>query len=185
MEKVKIGIIGGSGLYDMPGLTERKEVAIETPFGNPSDQFHHRDSFGRTRRLSGPARQGASTHALGAQFSRQYLCLQASWSRAHFVGQRGRFLKRGDRASGHRFAGSVRGSDARTDLKFLRQRPRSAYCLRRSGVSRSSGAGPQRFRQGGHHRPKREAPIFAWKGRPFRPGRNPNSIAAGAWTSSA
>lgn len=39
MEKVKIGIIGGSGLYDMPGLTERKEVAIETPFGNPSDSF--------------------------------------------------------------------------------------------------------------------------------------------------
>jgi 5'-methylthioadenosine phosphorylase len=39
MEKVKIGIIGGSGLYDMPGLTERKEAAIETPFGNPSDSF--------------------------------------------------------------------------------------------------------------------------------------------------
>jgi 5'-methylthioadenosine phosphorylase len=39
MEKVKIGIIGGSGLYDMPGLTERKEVAIETPFGHPSDSL--------------------------------------------------------------------------------------------------------------------------------------------------
>jgi 5'-methylthioadenosine phosphorylase len=39
MEKIKIGIIGGSGLYDMPGLTERKEVKIETPFGSPSDNF--------------------------------------------------------------------------------------------------------------------------------------------------
>ncbi len=39
MEKIKIGIIGGSGLYDMPGLTERKEVAIETPFGKPSDNL--------------------------------------------------------------------------------------------------------------------------------------------------
>ena len=39
MEKVKIGIIGGSGLYEMPGLTERSEVDIETPFGNPSDSF--------------------------------------------------------------------------------------------------------------------------------------------------
>jgi 5'-methylthioadenosine phosphorylase len=39
MEKLKIGIIGGSGLYDMPGLTERKEVSIETPFGNPSDSI--------------------------------------------------------------------------------------------------------------------------------------------------
>ena len=39
MEKVKIGIIGGSGLYDMPGLTDRKEIAIETPFGSPSDNL--------------------------------------------------------------------------------------------------------------------------------------------------
>jgi 5'-methylthioadenosine phosphorylase len=37
MEKVSIGIMGGSGLYDMPGLTERSEVSIETPFGAPSD----------------------------------------------------------------------------------------------------------------------------------------------------
>ncbi len=39
MEKVTIGIIGGSGLYDMPGLTERTEVAVETPFGSPSDKL--------------------------------------------------------------------------------------------------------------------------------------------------
>ena len=39
MEKVKIGIIGGSGLYDMPDLTGRTEVAVVTPFGAPSDSF--------------------------------------------------------------------------------------------------------------------------------------------------
>jgi 5'-methylthioadenosine phosphorylase len=39
METIKIGIIGGSGLYDMPGLTDRKEIKIETPFGAPSDNF--------------------------------------------------------------------------------------------------------------------------------------------------
>jgi 5'-methylthioadenosine phosphorylase len=39
MEKVKIGIIGGSGLYDMAELTDRTEVAVETPFGKPSDNF--------------------------------------------------------------------------------------------------------------------------------------------------
>jgi 5'-methylthioadenosine phosphorylase len=39
MEKVKIGIIGGSGLYDMSELTDRTEVAVETPFGKPSDSF--------------------------------------------------------------------------------------------------------------------------------------------------
>ncbi|MEO1619694.1 MAG: S-methyl-5'-thioadenosine phosphorylase [Cyanobacteria bacterium J06632_3] len=36
---VKIGIIGGSGLYKMDALTEVQEVQIETPFGAPSDAF--------------------------------------------------------------------------------------------------------------------------------------------------
>ena len=39
MEKTGIGIIGGSGLYDMPGLTDRDEIRVETPFGEPSDAF--------------------------------------------------------------------------------------------------------------------------------------------------
>lgn len=39
MEQVKIGIIGGSGLYQMPELTDIKEVEIDTPFGKPSDAF--------------------------------------------------------------------------------------------------------------------------------------------------
>jgi 5'-methylthioadenosine phosphorylase len=36
-EAVKIGIIGGSGLYHMDGLTETREVRVKTPFGDPSD----------------------------------------------------------------------------------------------------------------------------------------------------
>ncbi len=39
MEQVKIGIIGGSGLYDMAELTDRTEVSIDTPFGKPSDNL--------------------------------------------------------------------------------------------------------------------------------------------------
>lgn len=39
MEQVKIGIIGGSGLYQMPELTDVKEVEVDTPFGKPSDSF--------------------------------------------------------------------------------------------------------------------------------------------------
>jgi 5'-methylthioadenosine phosphorylase len=35
----KIGIIGGSGLYSMPGFTNQREVALETPFGAPSDAY--------------------------------------------------------------------------------------------------------------------------------------------------
>ena len=36
-EAIRIGIIGGSGLYQMAGLTGAREVRMKTPFGNPSD----------------------------------------------------------------------------------------------------------------------------------------------------
>jgi 5'-methylthioadenosine phosphorylase len=34
-----IGIIGGSGLYEMSGLTDWREMRVKTPFGDPSDVF--------------------------------------------------------------------------------------------------------------------------------------------------
>jgi 5'-methylthioadenosine phosphorylase len=37
MDQVKIGIIGGSGLYKMEALKDVEEVKIDTPFGSPSD----------------------------------------------------------------------------------------------------------------------------------------------------
>ena len=39
MTTAKIGIIGGSGLYQMPELTEVDEIQLDTPFGEPSDKF--------------------------------------------------------------------------------------------------------------------------------------------------
>ena len=39
MEKVQIGIIGGSGLYDMAEVTDRREVPMSTPFGDPSGPY--------------------------------------------------------------------------------------------------------------------------------------------------
>ena len=36
-ESIVLGVLGGSGLYSMPGLTEIEERAIDTPFGPPSD----------------------------------------------------------------------------------------------------------------------------------------------------
>jgi len=39
LQKAEIGIIGGSGLYGMPGLTNVREERVETPFGAPSDAF--------------------------------------------------------------------------------------------------------------------------------------------------
>jgi 5'-methylthioadenosine phosphorylase len=37
--KAKIGVIGGSGLYDMEGLTDKEELELDTPFGKPSDSI--------------------------------------------------------------------------------------------------------------------------------------------------
>jgi 5'-methylthioadenosine phosphorylase len=39
MSKHKIGIIGGTGLYNIEGFTHQKWVKVKTPFGNPSDDF--------------------------------------------------------------------------------------------------------------------------------------------------
>ena len=39
MQQAEIGIIGGSGLYTMPGLTDTSEINVETPFGAPSESI--------------------------------------------------------------------------------------------------------------------------------------------------
>ncbi|MGE4544899.1 MAG: S-methyl-5'-thioadenosine phosphorylase [Pedobacter sp.] len=39
MKQSVIGVIGGSGLYDMEDLTDVREVSLNTPFGTPSDVF--------------------------------------------------------------------------------------------------------------------------------------------------
>jgi 5'-methylthioadenosine phosphorylase len=36
-ERVRIGVIGGSGLYSMPELENARELRVKTPFGDPSD----------------------------------------------------------------------------------------------------------------------------------------------------
>ncbi|HYO12789.1 MAG TPA: S-methyl-5'-thioadenosine phosphorylase [Thermoanaerobaculia bacterium] len=39
MSDIRIGVIGGSGLYQMEGMTVREERRISTPFGEPSDAY--------------------------------------------------------------------------------------------------------------------------------------------------
>src|SRR5918995_2624965 len=39
MTTARIGIIGGSGLYQMPELKDIEEIKVDTPFGKPSDAF--------------------------------------------------------------------------------------------------------------------------------------------------
>ena len=39
MEEIKIGIIGGSGIYDIDNMKITNEIEIDTPFGSPSDKY--------------------------------------------------------------------------------------------------------------------------------------------------
>ena len=39
MQRAQIGIIGGSGLYDMADVSDREEVKVTTPFGEPSAAY--------------------------------------------------------------------------------------------------------------------------------------------------
>jgi len=39
MSGLRIGVIGGSGLYEMPGLLDLREETVDTPFGSPSDAY--------------------------------------------------------------------------------------------------------------------------------------------------
>ena len=39
MAHVEIGVIGGSGLYSLPGLQDAEEVNLDTPWGEPSDNY--------------------------------------------------------------------------------------------------------------------------------------------------
>jgi 5'-methylthioadenosine phosphorylase len=57
MSSIQIGIIGGSGLYDMPELTDREEKSISTPFGDPSGPYVLATLRGR--RVAFLARHGA------------------------------------------------------------------------------------------------------------------------------
>jgi len=47
MTRAEIGIIGGSGLYEMAGVSGLERVALDTPFGAPSDDFEVGELSGR------------------------------------------------------------------------------------------------------------------------------------------
>lgn len=47
-QSASVGIIGGSGLYELDGLSDIEELAIETPFGEPSDTIIRGELEGRT-----------------------------------------------------------------------------------------------------------------------------------------
>ena len=67
MNNVQIGIIGGSGLYDMAGVTDREEVKLTTPFGDPSGPYLVGTLRGR--RVAFLARHGAGHRILPSELN--------------------------------------------------------------------------------------------------------------------
>jgi 5'-methylthioadenosine phosphorylase len=64
---IEIGIIGGSGLYDMAELRDRQEVTLTTPFGRPSGPYVTGTLGGR--RVAFLARHGAGHRILPSELN--------------------------------------------------------------------------------------------------------------------
>ena len=67
MAQAEIGIIGGSGLYSMPGLGDVREVRLDTPFGEPSDAYVLGTLAGR--QVAFLARHGRGHHLLPTELN--------------------------------------------------------------------------------------------------------------------
>ncbi len=67
MKQAEIGIIGGSGLYSMPGLSHVEEQRVDTPFGEPSDAFVLGELEGR--RVAFLARHGRGHRILPSEIN--------------------------------------------------------------------------------------------------------------------
>jgi 5'-methylthioadenosine phosphorylase len=67
LKKAEIGIIGGSGLYAMPGLTSVREERVTTPFGDPSEAFIVGELEGRS--VAFLARHGRGHRILPTQLN--------------------------------------------------------------------------------------------------------------------
>lgn len=67
MQRAEIGVIGGSGLYDLPGLEGLEEIQVETPFGEPSDAYRVGTLGGR--RVAFLARHGRGHRLLPSELN--------------------------------------------------------------------------------------------------------------------
>ena len=65
--RAEIGVIGGSGLYAMSGLTNTREISVKTPFGDPSDKIVLGDFEGK--RVAFLARHGRGHRILPSELN--------------------------------------------------------------------------------------------------------------------
>ena len=82
--KARIGVIGGSGLYSMPGFEAQEEVSVETPWG-ALGQIRGREAGGEGGRLPGAPRARPPHLPVGAELPRQYLRHEVPGRGAHHL----------------------------------------------------------------------------------------------------
>ena len=176
MSEATIGVIGGSGLYHMEGLENIERIRVETPFGDPSDEYI-------TGVLNGVKlvflpRHGRGHHLLPSEVN----------YRANIYGMKKLGVERIISVSA---VGSLKDAIAPGHIVIPDQ-----FYDRTKGVRKDTFFGegivahagfadpvcdelsvillPPRRKRG--QRRTRGAPISAWKGRPFQPVPNPIPI---------
>jgi len=122
MSQAAIGIIGGSGLYHLEGLTEPTEHSVTTPFGNPSEIIHGGKVAGRQvyflarhgrghRILPHELNHRANIYALRSLDVRWIICVTAVGSLQEHYAPRdillpSQFFDRTSQAANHTFFGN-------------------------------------------------------------------------------
>lgn len=181
MHQVKIGIIGGSGLYDMNELTDRREIAVETPFGAPSDRFI-------VGKLGGKDVAFLARHGRGHRILPSEINFRANIYAMKMLGV--------ERIFSASAVGSLRADLAPLDIllpdQFIdRTRGRISTFLATASLPMwhlQILSAPTSWRKFTVQRPRQAsmrsegALTFAWKARRFPLGRSRSFTAAGAWT---
>ena len=134
MAQAEIGIIGGSGLYAMPGLTKVKELSLKTPFGKPSDAYVLGTLEGR--KVAFLARHGRGHRIMPTELNFRaniYGFKQLGVERIVSISAVGS-LKEEHKPLEFVDPGPVFRSHPAPRGYFFRKRHRGPHCLRRSGL---------------------------------------------------
>ncbi len=178
----QIGIIGGSGLYSMPGFEAQEEVVVETPFGAPSDNLV-------VGKLAGRSVAFLARHGRGHRISPSELNFRANIYAMKSLGV--------ERIISLSAVGSLKEEHRPLDFVI----PDQFVDRTRGRISTFFGEGlvahigfsdpicPQLaevvragVRAGGSQRARKAARTCAWKARRSPPGPSRTSTEAGAWT---
>ena len=176
-----LGVVGGSGIYDLPGLARVSVEHVETPYGAPSADIV-RGWLGDTGLLFLP-RHGKHHAFPPHQINyRANICALKKLGATHVVSRvRRRLDARGDRAGTRRRGRPVHRPDEAAHQHVLRRRHRRARRLRRSRLPAACLAA-----LGGRERAPRAprctaaARTCAWRGRSSRPAPRAASTVSGA-----